>query len=205
MAKVVKKNGQVFWVDEDGNQVPVKHIKKIDRERDRVVERTIKIGKDIEKRVTLAKKEIVRAIDGFIELVKKENGLKSQWKGNITLYDFAKEFKVNIGISEKLMFNEQLQVAKSLIDECIKEWAKSSNEKIVLLINQAFKVDKQGKVDTNRILSLRQLDIKDAKWQQAMEKISEAITIDSSKRYFVFEEKQQDGSYKNIQLNFSAV
>jgi len=60
-------------------------------------------------------------------------------------------------------------------------------------------------VDTNRILSLRQLDIKDAKWQQAMEKISEAITIDSSKRYFVFEEKQQDGSYKNIQLNFSAV
>ena len=205
MAKIVKKNEQAFWIDEDGNQVPVKHIKKIDRERDRVVERSIKIAKEIERRVTVAKKEIIEAIDSFIELVKKENGIKSKWKGNITLYDFAKEFRVNVGISEKLAFNEQLQIAKSLIDECIKEWAKKSDEKIVLLVNQAFKVDKQGKVDTNRILSLRQLDIKDMKWRAAMDKISDAVTIDSSKRYFVFEEKQQDGSYKNIQLNFSAV
>lgn len=58
-------------------------------------------------------------------------------------YDGLK--KVQVAISENIVFGAELQTAKNLIDECINEWGADSRPEIVTLIDHAFQVDKEGK------------------------------------------------------------
>ncbi|REM31517.1 DUF3164 family protein, partial [Mycobacterium tuberculosis] len=72
-------------------------------------------------------------------------------------------------------FDERLQAAKALIDECIQSWSKSSNVNLKVLVNDAFQVDQQGKISTGRVLGLRRHDIDDEKWQLAMKAIGDSM------------------------------
>ena len=45
---------------------------------------------------------------------------------------------------------------------------------------------KEGKLPVDRILSLRRLNIEDERWKRAMDAISEAIRVESSKSYIRF-------------------
>ena len=43
-----------------------------------------------------------------------------------------------------------------LIDECIRKWAKGADKNLLALVNDAFKVDKQGKIrsEGNKVMRL---------------------------------------------------
>lgn len=51
------------------------------------------------------------------------------------------------------------------------------------IVNQAFDTDKEGQINTGRVLSLRRLDIKDERWLRAMNAIGEAVQVVGSKSY----------------------
>ena len=89
-------------------------------------------------------------------------------KGNITLPTYDGAFKLQIATAENVMFDERLQAAKTLIDECINEWAKGSRPEIMVLVQQAFQTDKEGNLNVGRILALRRLEIADERWKAAM-------------------------------------
>ena len=69
----------------------------------------------------------------------------------------------------------------------------------------AFQVDKEGKISTGRVLGLRRHDIKDEKWLQAMDAIAESINVVDSKSYVRFYERDKDGKYQAISLDFANV
>ncbi|HPN32653.1 MAG TPA: DUF3164 family protein [bacterium] len=199
----VIKNGN--WVDGAGNEVPAKYVSATDKKRDKLVNGLIKKASALNERLRKDKEEINKAVNEYLSVLASENGVNDEWKGNILLRDFAHTASVELMSSANIVFNEQLEIAKKLIDECIKEWSSGASDKIIVLINDAFHVDKQGRLDAKRILGLRKIEIKDAKWRQAMEKISEAYEIESRKRYIKFKIKNESGKYENIELNFSAV
>lgn len=64
-------------------------------------------------------------------------------------------------------------------------------------------MDKEGKINTRRVLSLRSLDINDEKWLQTMDAISDAIQVASSKEYIRFYERDEHGKYQQISLDFA--
>ena len=103
------------------------------------------------------------------------------------------------------MFDERLQVAKQLIDQCLHEWTADSNDNIKAIINNAFQVDKEGKINTRRVLGLRSLQIHDAQWLKAMDAISDATQVVSSKEYIRVYERDDEGKYQQISLDFSNV
>ena len=72
------------------------------------------------------------------------------------------------------------------------------------LINGAFQVDKQGRINVNRILSLRRLEITDERWKQAMMAIGESLQIVGSKTYIRIYERQDNGGYKPLPLDVAA-
>ena len=55
------------------------------------------------------------------------------------------------------------------------------------------------------MLGLRRHDIKDEKWLQAMEAIAESINVVDSKSYVRFYERDKDGKYQAISLDFANV
>ena len=57
-------------------------------------------------------------------------------------------------------------MAKALVDECIQDWSAGSRDEIKVLVNDSFYVDKTDKINTQRILGLRRLNIEDEKCRQ---------------------------------------
>lgn len=76
---------------------------------------------------------------------------------------------------------------------------------ILTLVNDAFQVDKEGKVSTSRVLGLRRHDFNHPKWTQAMEAIADAMKVVSSTEYMRFYERDEHGKYHQISLDFSKV
>lgn len=74
------------------------------------------------------------------------------------------------------------------------------------LNQQRLQVDKQGSVNTARILNLRTLKIDDEKWLRAMQAISDSMKVASTKPYIRFYElDERSGDYVPISLDVAAL
>ena len=190
-----------------GHWVPVDQIKDIDRLRDDLVQRVIGKVKTLQDEMRRVKAEISSEVEAFLELSAREyDTAYGGKKGNVTLASFDGQYQVKRAVADHLAFDERLQVAKELIDQCIHEWTAGSSSEVQALVEHAFQTDKEGKISTARVLSLRSLNIKDEKWQQAMQAIMDSIQITGSKSYLRFYERQgEDGPHRQIPLDVAAL
>lgn len=195
-----------FLTNAKGYLVPKDKVKEIDLLRSELVNELIAGAKQLQLQMRQFKEKSFADIAAFLglSLEKYEVALGGN-KGNVTLISFDGKYKVTRQIQDSIRFDERLQAAKHLIDECISKWAEDSNDNIQVLINDAFQVDREGKISTNRVLSLRRLNIHDEKWQQAMEAISDSIIITDSKSYIRFYERDEQGAYQAISLDFATI
>ena len=190
-----------------GHLVPLELVKPIDQERDRLVRELVALAKDLNARLVAGKSKMFGDVAAFVELSAEQYGVKrGGTKGNITLPTYDGAFKLQIATAENVTFDERLQAAKTLIDECINEWAKGSRPEIMVLVQQAFQTDKEGNLNVGRILGLRRLEIADARWQEAMKAISESVQVIGTKQYVRLYERVGDTDrYVPIALDMVAV
>lgn len=196
-----------YWRDAHDNLVPTSKIKDIDKDRSKVVSDLCEQAKVVSAELMAFKTAAMHAVNEFIarslEAYDVAHGGK---KGNVTLVSFDGKHKIIRQMQETLVFDERLQAAKALIDECILGWSKGSNANMKVLVNQAFQVDQQGKISTGRVLGLRQLNIDDEKWLQAMQAINDSMKVASTKPYIRFYERDDTtGDYFPISLDVAAV
>jgi hypothetical protein len=189
-----------------GHLVPIEQIEEVDLTRDEFVLRAVQMAREKEDELADFKDRISGDMDAFLDLSTEKYGVKlGGAKGNITLTSFDGRFRVTRDVAERIEFDERLQAAKALVDQCLREWTKDSNPNARVIIDDAFQVDKKGKINTKRILALRKLKIEHPTWQQAMEAIGAAITITGSCVYHRFYERDEQGRYQQICLDFSGV
>ena len=192
-----------FMEDHIGRQWPIDTVKPIDIERDKLVNEIIAKARILNGQISTFKAEAFGDIAAFIALSAEQYGAKvGGQKGNVTLMSFDGRYKVQRAIAEHISFDERLQAAKSLIDECITDWSQGSRPEIQVLVNNAFQVDKEGNINTGRVLGLRRMQISDDRWQRAMQAISEAVQVVGSKSYTrVYERIGETGEYRAIALD----
>lgn len=191
-----------YWIDADGRLVPEQLVKPIDRKRDEVVSSLVAEAKEAAEALAAFKARTFDQIAAFVELSAKDYRVRVGGdKGNVTLTSYDGRYKIVRQVSETLVFDERLQVAKELIDQCIQRWGDKSTPEMVLLVQDAFQVDKAGKVSTKRVLGLRRHAIDDPKWKQAMKAITDSVRTDSSKSYVRFYERDAKGGYQPISLD----
>lgn len=196
-----------FMEDAQGRQVPVSMIKKFDLKRNDLV--CLIMSRAFAERERLAefKQRVWEEIQSFVDESAKDSGAKKLGgkKGNITLTSFDGRYKLIVAVNDGILFNEKLQIAKQLIDECIGKWSKNARPELKVLVDDAFNVGKNGLVSTGKVLGLRRLNITDATWRRAMDAITESIQVVSSKTYMRFYERQEDESYKQIPLDVASL
>jgi hypothetical protein len=190
-----------------GHLVPLDLVKPVDQERDRLVRELVAIAKDLNARLVASKTKIFGDVAAFAELSAEQYGVKRGGaKGNITLHTYDGAFKLQIATAENVTFDERLQAAKALVDECITEWSQGSRPEIMVLVQQAFQTDKEGNVNVGRILALRRLEITDERWQNAMKAIGESVQVIGTKQYVRFYARVGDSDrYAPISLDMVAV
>ena len=186
--------------------MPVDKIKPIDMERDQLVRELCLAAQEQSSKLVAFKLTCTEAIDAFVDksmqLYDVKHGGK---KGNITLISYDGEYKVVRQMQESVIFDERLQAAKALIDQCINRWAKGSNANIKALVNQAFAVDSAGAVSPARVLGLRKLEIVDEQWHTAMQAISDSMQVACTKPYTRFYKLNDAGAWDPITLDIAGV
>ena len=195
--------GKEYWRDAKGNLTPAELVKEIDKARDALVHEWVERGRDLSKAISHFKEGIFGDVQAFIELSAKKYGAKVGGnKGNVTLFSYDGKYKIQRAINESLQFDERIQAAKVLIDECLNEWSEGSRPELKALIERAFNVDKEGNLNTSRILGLRRVEIQDSRWQNAMQAISESVQVVSSKAYVrLYERVGETDQYVPIALD----
>ncbi len=191
-----------FRFNAQGHLIPVEQIKEIDLARDEIVIELLQKAQALGSQVAAFKKEALESIQAFVELSAEKYGARRGGrKGNVTLSSFDGRYQLVRCIADRITFDERLLAAKSLIDECLKDWTKDARAEIQTLIHSAFEADKKGNLATHKILGLRTIKIDDPKWLAAMEAISDAITVSSTKTYVRFYERNNSGQYIQIALD----
>jgi hypothetical protein len=195
-----------FMTDNQGRQVPAELVSEIDKLRDQTVRRIADEAMKMKEVLGDFKKRIREDIYTFVELSASRYG--KPWggkKGNITLTSYDGRYRLIVAMADNIAFDERLQIAKQIIGECLDKWSTDARPEIRVLVNDAFQVDKAGKISTARVLGLRRLEITDPDWQKAMEAISESIQVSGTKQYLRFYERDEAGEYKQIPLDIAVL
>ena len=195
-----------YMENAQGHLVPLAQVKEIDLARHELVMEKVARALELQKELSEFKAEIMGDIEAFIALsAEKYQAAVGGKKGNVTLASFDGRYQIKRQISEFLTFDERLQAAKALIDECLKTWTQGSPTELQALVNDAFQVDKEGRINTGRILGLRRLDIDDDRWARAMQAISDSVQVRDVKAYFRIYERDEHGHMRAIPLDVAAL
>jgi hypothetical protein len=192
--------------DSRGRQVPVELVSEIDKLRDQTVRKIADEAMKMKEVLAAFKQRIRDDIYTFAELSANRYG--KSWggkKGNIALTTYDGKYRLIVAMDDQLVFDERLQVARDIIGECLDRWSDGARPEIRMLVNDAFQVDKTGKINTARVLGLRRLEIHDPDWQKAMQAITESIQVSGSKQYLRFYERDENGEYRQIPLDVAAL
>lgn len=194
-----------YWVDARGVLTPHNLIKDIDRDRDHLVGELVEQAIMVSCALIELKSRAFADIQAFIDLsAEKYGAMKGGKKGNVTLYTFDGRFKIQRAMQDRIALDERIQTAKALIDDCLADWTTGARPEIKALINEAFDTDKEGNINTGRVLALRRLDIEDERWQQAMMAIGEAVQVVGSRSYIrVYERVGDTDEYRPIALDIA--
>jgi hypothetical protein len=195
-----------YWKSADGSLVPEALVKPVDKDRHQVVIGLCEQAKKVSADLLAYKLTAMQAVQEFVDRSLANYDVKyGRAKGNVTLVSYDGQYKIIRQMQETIVFDERLQAAKQLIDECVHRWAKGSNANIKALVQGAFQVDKAGLISTGRVLGLRSLEIDDAQWTAAMTAIGDSMQVASTKPYIRFYERNEAGEYVAISLDVAGV
>ncbi len=197
-----------YMRDAKGSLVPIESIKPQDALMDEVVGKVFAHAKDLSAQIGRFKEHTFADLTGFQDLLQQEYGVKKpeNWKGNYTLTSFDSRKKVTVQIAERIDFGPELQVAKTLVDECLREWSADSSANLRSIVNRAFAVDQAGKINKAELFSILRLEIEDERWQRAMKAIRDSMRVTGTKEYVRFYERASaDGFWQAVSLDIAAL
>jgi DNA-binding transcriptional MerR regulator len=191
-----------------GNLDALANIGPVDLLMDEMVRKLSGYAEDLSAELARFQSHAYADIAGFDALLAQEyNVLRPEGrKGNRTFTTYDGSLKVKVCVSDRQSFGPELQQAKQLLDEMIQDRATGADPFLVTLVNQAFKVDKEGQVDAASILALRRLEVDDPRWADVCRAIDKSKRPQGSKSYLRFYKRQgQDGRDVMIPLDLAAV
>ncbi len=204
-----KKDERGFWLNAKGEAVHPANVKAVDKIKDELVESILAKAKTVQENIIDFKDGAYKDVEDYFSLLLQEYGMdvksKSK-KGNITLENFSGTLKVQIARAEKLGFDEKLKVAKLKIDDYLEDVTKDSSADVQTLINKAFEVDKEGNIDSKKIFALREYEISDKRWKEAMEIIDDSKHVVAITPYIRFYKRNSiEDKWELVKLDIAGV
>lgn len=192
-----------YMRDAQGRLVPVENVKEIDLMQNALVKDLLSKVRDQSRRLAALKAEILSEIEAFVELCSEQYGVKrGGGKGNVSLVSYDGTQKITRAMDELISFGPQLQAARALIEECLEDWTSDARNEVKVIVQDAFRVDSQGRLSTSRILGLRRLNIQDERWQSAMQAIADSVQVIGRTTYVrAYQRTDTNGTWSIVPLN----
>lgn len=196
-----------FMMDAQGRMVPEANVKEQDKLRDQVAKRLALRAKQLNEDLRQFRMQALEDIADLVKIAAERYDVQIGGdKGNVTITTFDGQYKVVRSIADRIQFGEELEPAKVLINQCIERWSEGANSNIRVLVDRAFRADRNGKIKTTAILELLRLDIQDDEWQRAMEAIKDSIQTTGTAVYVrVYERDSRTDKYDPVPLDLANV
>jgi Protein of unknown function (DUF3164) len=209
--QTVKFQTDKIWVNASGDAVPFKFVPPIDRKKETMAQKVYKQALQAEKILQDLYYFMADTFSAINALVKKEYEIKGKekkaGKGSFTWFNFDKSLKIEADIHEVVKWDEALSSeAYQLFKEYISQALSGDRELIDGLVTETF-ANNKGMIDTKKAFQIIKWGrkIKHSKFQKACDLLIQAQGIDRTKLYMRVWVKEEDGSYRNIVLNFSQI
>jgi hypothetical protein len=203
---------QEMWVNSQGHHVPISMISDADKMKDDVVKDLHQRADVIRTMLATFKEQAFKDVYAARELLFEKYGAKiGGAKGNFMLSSYDGSMSIEVKVTDRISFGTELQAAKSLIDEFVEENAEGVNDNARALLEHAFQVNKAGRIDTNRVLGLRKLQMKGPdggphpKWEAAMQAITDAVQVHGTSTYLLFKAADERGAMITKSIDFSSL
>lgn len=194
--------------DEHGSLVRVDKIKSHDLTRDQLVREIAKDCAVISDELQSLKTKLANKIQLFVEdMFANHNRKVGGKKGNVTLFSYDKSLKVERTQQERETTNEHILVAKQMVDDCIKSWAKGAKKDLQALVQKYFRTDGKGSYSVQDLKKLMRMKIgqDDPVWQAAMKALANSIEQSHTETYYRAYYRTESGGYESIPLNITDV
>ena len=194
-----------YMRNSQGHLVPVDLVSDIDKTRDELVQEIIADAERLREQMAAFKRGAMADLSAFVDLSAEKYGVKmGGTKGNVTFMSFDGRHKIQIAVNECLVFDERLQIAKKLVDECIHKWSEGSGAEIRALVEHAFQTDKEGKISVGRVLGLTRLNINDEQWKSAMQAVHDSMQVAGTTTYMrIYRRVGDSEQYEQLSLDLS--
>lgn len=177
--------GKTYMTNAKGALVPVELIKPQHQLEDETVRKIMGFALALSEQVSRFKGHVYEDLGAFDAILEQQYGAtKGGPKGNRTYQSYDGLMKVEVRVADLLDFGPELQVAKTLLDECLNEWSADARPEVRALITRTFNTDKEGQVNRALVFTLLSLDVEEPRWNRAMDALREAIRIVGSKTYY---------------------
>lgn len=191
--------------DAKGNLTPIENVRPEHQLEDETVRKIIGFAEELSAQVGRFKAHTFEDLGDFEAILAQEYGAKKGGaKGNKTFMTYDGLMKVEVRVADFVDFGPQLQVAKTLIDECLNEWSADSRPEIRAIVTRAFNTDKAGQINRSEIFMLLRLGIEDLRWQEAMRAIRDAMRIVGSRTYVRCQRRESlDQHWQSITIDLA--
>ncbi len=198
--------GAWYLRDAKSSLVPIVAVKPMDLLIDELVRAKLAEARAVSATITAFKQGTFEGVGELQALLAQQyDAAIGGKKGNITLSTYDGCAKIQVAVADQLEFGPELQVAKSLIDDCVREWSADSRVEIRALIDRVFSVDKEGQISHAGLFMLLRVEIQDDRWQRAMEAIRDSIRIIGSRTYLRFYDRPTpDGAWRGVSLDIAS-
>ncbi|WP_082474652.1 DUF3164 family protein [Sphingomonas sp. Leaf343] len=151
--------GAWYLRDAKGSLVPIAAVKPMDLLIDELVRTRLVKARALSAQIAAFKQESFDEVFQLQALLAQEyDATIGGKKGNITLPAYDGCEKVQLAVADQLDFGPELQVAKSLIDLCLREWSADSRVEIRALVDRVFAVDKEGQISSTGLFMLLRVE-----------------------------------------------
>lgn len=195
------------WIDAAGQAVPLKYVSRLDKNRDKFVEEGIRRARKLRQSLEDFRAWVDDGITNHVALVGKETGTTPNEGGNYTLTGFSGTMQIETKMVLFIGFDERLQAAKQIIDECLTRWSDGAAADLTLVVRDAFQVDSKGRINARQIQGMvrRTSEVKDPQWQRARKIIMDAMRTEGRRAYIQLRERDAgNGEWRPIRLDLAA-
>lgn len=199
-------DGKIYWLHANGGLIPDEVVKAIDKLQDELVRKIVAHALPLSAQIARFRQHCFDDIDALVALLEFEyQAPRGGSKGNLVFTSYDGCLQIKVAVADAILFGPELQIAKTLVDECLREWSTDSRSEIRAIISRAFDVDSQGRLNRSALFSLMRHEITDERWQRAMQAIRDSIRIVGSKRYIrMYQRDHAQAAWQAITIDVSA-
>ncbi|GHU04283.1 sulfate transporter [Alphaproteobacteria bacterium] len=173
-----------YIMDHKGRLIPESMIRPQEMLEDQTVRKILGYAEALSDQIARFKGHTFDDIASFMDLLAEQYGAhRGGAKGNVTLSSIDGCARVQVQVQDTLTFGPELEIAKQLFDACIARWSEGANANVRALVDHAFQVNKEGRVNRGNIFSLRRLSVEDEEWKRAIDALNDSIRTIGSREY----------------------